>query len=231
MRGRRLFLLGATAVWLTILALIVKMSLDRLSAPSWGNQIGESRSEEIAGPVQVGQTFTAPYPGLYRIEVALDPNAVQSSHPVTFQLKTEPSAADALATSEFSTADVRKDVPFSFEFAPVRDSQGRTFIFLLESPEAEPGDALTAYYGPDAILRGASAYSNGQAVSGNLEFRTFYTMRTRDKVGLLLARMADGRPYLFGTEVFYIGLAVAYAVALGIFLWQIAQAILEDTGS
>ena len=69
---------------------------------------------------------------------------------------------------------------------------------------------------------------NGQAVGGNLKFRTFYSLRTRDKVDLLLARMAAGRPYLLGTKGFYVGLAIAYGIVLGIFLWYVAQTILED---
>jgi hypothetical protein len=77
-------------------------------------------------------------------------------------------------------------------------------------------------------LEGASATLNGQAVDGNLKFRTYYSLRTRDKVDVLLTRMAAGRPYLLGSKGFYAGLAVAYVIVLGIFLWYVAQTILED---
>lgn len=231
MTGRRLFLLGSTVVWLAILALIVMSSMDRLSVPPWGNVTGDNRSPEIAGPIEVGQQFTAPYPGLYRIDVTLDPATVQNAHPVSVQLKAEPSAPRAVAVGKFDTRDVQQGVPYSFEFPAVRDSEGRTFSFSLESPQSAPGDAITAHYAPDSVVDGAHAYLNGLPVSGNLKFRTFYTLRTRDKVELLLARMAEGRPYLFGSKGFYVGLTMAYIIVLGIFLWQISQAVLEDEGS
>jgi hypothetical protein len=90
---------------------------------------------------------------------------------------------------------------------------------------------VTVHYDPDSVINGAGAYSSDQALSGNLKFHTFYSLRTRDKIELLLARMPAGRPYRFGTKGFYVGLAVAYIIVLGAFLWQTAQAILEDEGS
>ena len=228
MTGRRLFLLGSTVVWLIVLALIVITALDRLSVPPWGNISGDSRSPEIAGSVEVGQQFIAPFPGLHRIEVTLDPASVQNTQATTLRLQAEPAGPNTLAVGEFRTGDIQKEVPYGLEFPPIVDSAGRTFTFSLESPQSSPGDAVTAHYDPDSSLEGASATLNGQAVSGNLKFRTFYSLRTRDKVDLLLARMAEGRPYFLGTKGFYAGLAVAYVIVLGIFLWYIAQAILED---
>lgn len=231
MKGRRLFLLVSMLVWLAIVAFIVIASMDRLSVPPWGNPSGDGRTEQIAGPLQVGQQFTAPYPGLYRIEVTLDPGAVTTAQPITLQLRAGPSASQVLAVAEFSTGDVREEKPQSLEFAPIQGSEGRTFFLSLESPDSAPGNAVTAHYDPDSILSGATAYSNGQSIDGNLKFRTFYSLRTREKLWLLLDRMAEDRPYLFGTRGFYVGLAVTYVIVLGIFLWQIAQAILEDEGT
>ena len=228
MMGRRIFLVGSGAVWLIVLAVIVITAVDRLSVPPWGNISGDDRSAEIAGSVEAGQQFTAPFPGLHRIEVILDPSSVQNAQPATFRLRDEPAGPNTLAFGEFRTGDIQEKVPYSLEFPPIRDSAGRTFFFSLESPQSSPGDAVTAHYNPDSFLQGANATLNGRAVSGNLKFRTFYSLRTRDKVDLLLVRMAAGRPYLLGTKGFYIGLAVAYVMVLGIFLWYVAQSILED---
>jgi hypothetical protein len=83
-------------------------------------------------------------------------------------------------------------------------------------------------YGPQSILEGGSAYVNGQPVTGNLQFQTYFSLRTREKAELLLTRMAEGRPYLLGVKGFYIGLAVVYALVLLTFLLQIARVILEE---
>ena len=228
MIGRRLFLLGSAIVWLIVLALIVITAVGRLSVPPWGNISGDDRSPEIAGSVEIGEQFTAPFPGLYRIEVALDASSAQNAEAVTFQLQDTSSESNILATSEFRTTDIKEAAAYSIEFSPIRDSAGRTFTFSLTSPHSSPGGAVSAYYDPDSVLEGANATLSGQAVSGNLKFRTFYSLRTRDKVDLLLAKMAAGRPYLLGTKAFYAGLALAYVIVLGIFLWYVTQAILED---
>ena len=80
----RLFLLGSTIVWGIAIAVMIKSSVDRLSVPPWGNPVGDDRSPAIADGTQVGQRFVAPYPGLYRIEVWLDPAAVSGPYPLAF---------------------------------------------------------------------------------------------------------------------------------------------------
>lgn len=228
MKGRRIFLLGAFVVWVMILAFIVISALNSLSVPPWGNFSGDDRSAEVAGPVQIGQQFVAPYPGLYRIELTLDPASVQSSQPVTFRLDSQSQSSSPLAVDQFYTGDLLAGVPHGIEFPPIRDSAGNTLTFSLDSPQSTPGNAVTAHYDPDSALDGASATLNGEPVSGNLKFRTFYSLRTRDKLGLLLEKMAAGRPYFLGSKSFYAGLAGAYLIVLGIFVWYIAQSILED---
>lgn len=228
MKGRRIFLLGSVVVWLMILAFIVIGALNGLSVPPWGNISGDGRSAEVAGPVQVGQQFVAPYSGLYRIEVTLEPASVESNLPITFRLDGQSPSSGPLAVGQFHTGDVVAGAPYGIEFPPIRDSAGKTFSFSLDSPQSTPGDAVTAHYDPDSALDGASATLNGEAISGNLKFRTFYSLRTRDKADLLLEKMAAGRPYFLGSKGFYAGLSVAYLIVLGIFLWHVAQAILED---
>lgn len=228
---RRLLVAALMALTLIVLALLAKSSVDRLSVAPWGNLAGDRRSVEIAGKTHVGQQFTAPMPGLYRIEVALKQGSVRSAQPVTFHLKTSPSSTEALWSAKFGSGDVQGREFYGFEFPAMRDSEGQTYYFYFEAPTSTPGDGITVRYGPDAMLDGARAYVNGQAVAGNLKFQTFYSLRTRDKVSLLLARMAEGRPYLFGTKGFYAGLAALYGLILGAFLWQLAQTILEEERS
>jgi hypothetical protein len=163
--------------------------------------------------------------------LALDGSQVSTSHPVAFHLKSSPSAAEEVWSTEFSTTDAQGEPLRSFEFPVMRDSKGQTYYFYLESPESVPGDALAVRYSPDAVVDGGAAYVDGQPVAGNLQFQTHYSLRTRDKADLLLASMAEGRPYLFGTKGLYVGLAVIYVLVLGLFLWRVAQAVLQEEGS
>lgn len=220
-------ILGITALWLVALALIVRSSIDRLSVPPWGNPMGDRLSPEVAGDTYVGQLFTAPMPGLYRIEIALARSTAHSNAHITVHLKSEPASAEDLWTANLDTQDVYDGMLYGFEFAPIRGSQGQTYYFYFESDESVPGDAIAVRYSPHAALEGATTYLNGQPAAGNLQFHSFYSLRTRDRVNLLLARMADGRPYMFGTPGFYLGLAVAYALVLGTFLWLVIRAVLR----
>ena len=230
MSKRGVFVLGTGIVWASVMVLVVYSSVNRLSVAPWGNPLGDSLLAEVAGDTLVGQEFTAPLPGLYRIEVALDSGAVRSMHPVTFHLETDPSAVEDLWTTTFNTSDVQDGTPYGFEFPPLRDSQGQSYHFYLQSADSTSGDAVAVRYSADAFVDGASAYLDGQPVAGNLQFLTYYTLRTRDKVDLLLTRMAEGRPYFLGTKGFYVGLAVTYVLVLGAFLWQTAQAVVEEEG-
>ena len=138
MKGRRLFLLASAIVWLIVLVLIVVAAVDRLSVTPWGNISGDERSAEIVGSVKVGQQFVAPLPGLYRIDVTLDPDLVQNPRPAVFRLQDGTDSTNSIAIDEFLTGDVKENSPYSLEFPPIQDSAGRSFEFSLESPQSSP---------------------------------------------------------------------------------------------
>lgn len=225
---RHLFILGCTVLWLMGLALIVKGSLDQVSVPPWGNPRGDHLLTTTGAGGQVGQRFTAPLPGLYRIQVGLGDAMAGDIEPIAFHLKKDPADAKELWSADLTEGGTQADQLSDLAFPPLRDSMGQTYYFYLESTNMKAEEEIAVRYNPDARLEGASAYLNGQPVVGDLQFLTYYTLRTRDKANLLLSRMAEGRPYLLGTEGFYIALAAAYVLALGAFLARAAQAILRE---
>lgn len=224
----RLFLGGTLILWLILLAVVVKTSVDGLSAPSWGNPIGTRLSAEVTGDSLVGQKFVAPYPGLYRIDIDLVKATSSQARQIIFHLRANAEASEDLRTASLSSDELSQGKAYSIEFPVVRDSKGQSFYFYLESPDSVAGDAIAARYDPDTVVEGASAYVNHQPVPGNLEFHTYYSMRTMEKADLLLSRMAEGKPYLLGTKGFYVGIAVVYALVLAVFLVQIALAISKE---
>lgn len=224
---RRLLYAGVVVLWAVSLVLVAKSALDRLPIEPWGNPIGGD-SMAVAGETRVGQSFVAPLPGLYRIEVVLDRATAGSTQPITFHLKSDPTAEQDLWTATFSSADVQSGTAYSIEFPVRRDSKGRAYYFYLDSPESTPGEAVTVRYSPAAVLDGASAYLNDRPVAGDLQFHTFYSLRTRERLDLLLSRMAEGKPYLLGVKGFYVGLGLVYAAVLCAFLLQVARVILTE---
>jgi hypothetical protein len=229
---RRLFYLAAALLWLLLLGFVAKGSLDRLAAPPWGSDAASGEPIELAGSAQVGQAFTAPFPGLYRIEVGLAQAAADPDQAVVFHLKDSPADPTDLWTATLRAGDLPVEGFCSFEFAPRRDSRDQGYYFFLEAPGTTPGQGVAVGHSPDSTLQGASAYLDNQPVAGALQFRTFYTLRTRDKVGVLLSRLAKGRPYLLGSPGFYVALAGIYLLVLAAFLLQVARAALrEEEGS
>jgi hypothetical protein len=225
---RRLFVTGTLAVWLVVLALVGKISIDRLSVPAWGNPIGDDRSAPVDGSSRVGQVFTAPFPGLYRIEIMLDTGSSPNPRQGTFHLATGPGAASDLEVATFDTRNLLEGGVLGIEFEPMRNSKEQPYYFFVESGAPTSDDAVTLAYGPQSILDGASAYLNGEPIAGNLEFRTYYSLRTREKLDVLLTRLAEGRPYFLGTKGFYIVLAVVYCAVLSAFLLFVAHRILDE---
>jgi hypothetical protein len=225
MTWRRLLYLGTMVLWVILLAFVVKDSVDRLQVPPWGNAAEGESLLEVGGGTNVGQGFVAPLPGLYRIDVPLQWAATGSPQAVAFHLKSSPDAGEDIWTTTFTSDELQDGRPLSFEFPVLRDSREQAYYFYLEAPGAAPGSTVAVAYSPGASFDRASAYVDGQPVAGDLQFQTFYTLRTRDKAYLLLSRVAEGRPYMLGSRGLYIGLGLGYVLVLCIFLVQIAGAI------
>ncbi len=228
MTGRRATAVVIAVLWLAALLFVVKAGVDRFNAPTWGNAVAGDLSPEMAGEAQVGQTWTAPFPGLYRIELFLQPPDSPGGQPVTFHLRPGIGAGPDLWTATIDPEQILAGDPYAVQFEPMRDSKAKTFYFLLESPESRPGEAVQAAYGPGSELEGGSAFLNGRAVPGNLTFQTYYSLRTREKADLLLERMAQGRPSLLSFKGFYVVLAAIYGLLLLLLLWSVAGRLASE---
>jgi len=147
---------------------------------------------------------------------------------LVLHLRTDPEATVDLRTATINLDGWVADQPFGFAFEPIRDSAGQSYYFFLESPQPAPGQAVAVLYGPEAVLEGAGAYLNGQPLAGNLRFHSYYSLRTRERIDLLLTRMAAGRPYFLGAKGFYVGLALVYGLLVAIFVIQVARAMLAE---
>lgn len=87
MTGRRFLISSSLIALAVVVAIVVKRSVDRLAVPPWGHSPDETFSQvvEVAAGALVGQQFVAPMPGLYRIDLVLDPATAQGRpRPVLF---------------------------------------------------------------------------------------------------------------------------------------------------
>jgi hypothetical protein len=171
---------------------------------------------ELVASAKVGQTFVAAYPGLTLVQIMLDANDRRNTGPLIFHLQTAPNAAEDLVILTLDTAVVEKTSYHTFKFPPIRDSAGRSFYFYLEAPQAKRDNAITVrgatedvYPAGTAVLRGVQS----PAVR-DLAFRLEYDPPMTDRINLLLDRLPQNKPAMWGDKRLYILLAAAYLTAL-----------------
>jgi hypothetical protein len=212
------------SVWALALVLAVRDVLSRLSVPSWGNPRGEARSAELNEINKIGQTFVAPLPGLAGVQVTLDSTASRVVRHVTMRLSEAGEAGKELGAKVFEIPSEALETDVRLDLAPVSDSKGKTFYISLET-DAPPGQGATVACSPVTAIEGARTYLNNQTLGGALQFQTYYSLRTRDKIDLVLTNLVKGRNHLLGSKGFYVGVGLVYACVLGLFVWQIAHTV------
>jgi len=141
---------------------------------------------EILPGKTFGQTFVSHQPNLCRIDVLLATYCRTNTCDLTFRLRVGSPGGEEVATITVNGASVQDNKWHPFRFPPLLDSRGRTYYFSLESANATPGNALTAYLalGPSDV---GTRYQNGRPRDGSLAFRTYYLSPTPDE--LMLAEL------------------------------------------
>lgn len=141
---------------------------------------------EILPGKTLGQTFVSHQPNLCRIDVLLATYCRTNTCDLTFRLRIGSPGGEEVATMTVKGVSVQDNKWHQFRFPPLLGSKGRTFYFSLESANATPGNALTAYLssGPSDV---GTRYENGRPRDGSLAFRTYYLAPTPDE--LMLAEL------------------------------------------
>jgi hypothetical protein len=178
---------------------------------------------EIRGGQTVGQTFRAPYNGLYRIEVSLADYGRLNTGPVNFRLGTSPDALGWVIVQTFPAETVRRDVTRVFDFDPLADSAGKDYYFQLDAPEAVPGNAITAYIRPSAPYQDGTAYWTGQPVQSDLVFSLYFKVSLWERIKILLQQMTENKPLFWGDWRFYVGMALLYGALLAALVRELVK--------
>jgi hypothetical protein len=162
---------------------------------------------ELTAERTVGQTFTAEADGLYRLDVQLATYGRDNSGRVRFHLRQSPAAGEDIATIEFEAADVVDDADRPFLFPRQARSAGRSYYFLFDTPDGQPGNAITVrgvVSGPDRYP-GGGLLINGEPVAGDLTFIPYFD----GGFPLLLERFATLQPRFYTPSFFTISILLA----------------------
>ncbi len=176
---------------------------------------------EIHRSQTAGQTFLAPYAGLRAISVSLADYGRRNTGPLTFTLKPAPESPNVLVFQSLAAEAVQGDVVQTFSFEPLADSAGRQFYFELAAPQANPGNALTAYIQPQGDYADGQAYWAGAPRAGDLVFELRFQVPVWERVWIWFQQVTAGKPGLLSQGWYYLLLGLA---GLGLAGWLFNQA-------
>ncbi len=176
----------ASGIGLGLLVLLTLITLSGCTLNNIAAQQGEATElwGELVGGEVFGQSFVSTRDNLYRIDLGTATFARANSAPVIFHLQSGPLASPDIVSATLPGAAIQNDRPTVIEFTPLMDSMDKTYYFFIESPEAEPGNAITVYANGYDQYAAGSAYRNGRAVAGDLVF-TAYNRETFSFSGVL----------------------------------------------
>lgn len=217
----------------TVLALLLigVASLGRFNVGPVGQPIADTPAGEIRGSITIGQLFTAPYNGLYRIDVSMATYARENTHDVFFHLRSSPQAEHDLVTITVNAREIEDNQFRPCIFEPIRDSAGKSYYFFFDSPDSLPGDAITVWGTIKELYPEGQLYRNHQAAGGDLVFLIYYRPSTLDKVDILLDRLTANKPLFWGDRRFYLLLALLCMALLALFVVEIAKNPPEEKSS
>jgi SAM-dependent methyltransferase len=140
---------------------------------------------KIWGKNQVGQSFIAEHPNLYRIDIKFATYFTRSSQSLTFHLK-KPGIPDRDTSDEkeittilIKASQIEDNVFYPFLFPQQEDSMGKIYYFYLESPDSIKKEALSVWctesYSPMQFgCQPLICYERGWKSKGHTVFRAYY---------------------------------------------------------
>lgn len=185
--------------WVIILCLaLISLSgctLDNISAQQ---EKATGLWDELIGGTSFGQSFISVSNNLYRIDLSTATFSRVNTAPVIFSLKNNPQDTTTIFSIEIPGPDIQNERPTSIEFPLILDSASKSFYFTIESPESNPGNAITVYANEQDQYSDGSAYRNNQVVGGDLVF-TAYSRENFTFLGVLqdiASRAAQDVPFI-----------------------------------
>lgn len=184
--------------------------------------------QQIWGDQVIGQSFIAPWPNLNRVDILLQTYGRHNTHYVTMRLlEFSPNSdhlEDALERfkSTFNAATVTDQEWRTFFFPAITNSAGKTFVVVLQSPESEPGNAITVG-GIDKDVYPGSAFLGSTPIPADITFRACFQMTGLEKSHAFFEQITHSRPLLWGNTFFYVLCSGIYSLLLIGFFWRLTK--------
>ncbi len=185
--------------------------------------------QQIFGERMISQSFVAPRHGLNRVDLFLLTYGRENSSQVTLRLLALPEQFNnplegaELYRTTFDAATVRDQSWRSFEFAPIADSAGQSYLIVLDSPNSTDGNAITVGGIERNVYLPGQAYLGPTPVDADIAFRSCYQMTTAEKWQVLAEQLTRQRPGVWGHIGFYELSFIIYGALLLGFFWKLIR--------
>ncbi len=121
----------------------------------------------------IAQSFVCPSDNMSRVDVRMSNPGPSSLSHVLFRLREEDKRQQEIASYRLLAPHVLDD---AWTFIPVplqENSAGRRYLLTLESPDGEPGQALTALAGNETACQDWQLSVDGEPTAGTLCFQVY----------------------------------------------------------
>ncbi|MCE9643575.1 MAG: glycosyltransferase family 39 protein [Candidatus Andersenbacteria bacterium] len=128
-----------------VVACIIGIALVLIHVPEVGERQEDHalNSGELTGTNAIGQTIVAQKNNLSGIGVIIATySGRDNTHPVTLHLRNSVSAGNDIRTVSASPTKFGDNQFYNFLFPAIADSKGKTYFFLVDSPESVKGNAI-----------------------------------------------------------------------------------------
>lgn len=138
---------------------------------------------ELLAGGSLGQTFVAHYDGLSGVELQIgtyEHMTDTTRSTLVMHLRPAPDSPQDIATATLPPdRTIERNPWYAFTFAPIPDSQGKTYYAIIEAPDGLPGQSMTVFwFQPQPRgdpYAGGVAYRDGTPTPGDLAFGLQYS--------------------------------------------------------
>ncbi len=223
---------------LTFIVLIIFISVFFLSIspPTLKEVYNQSQNDipvgEIFGSKKIGQIFEVKHKDLSAIEVMLATYNRKNEGAFVFHLRDSLKSEDDMVLYNGKMSEVQDNSYFRFSFPRIENYKGeeilfskrKKYYFYLESPHAEPGNAITMWSSSKNLYKNGEKIINGELSQGDLVFKTEYELGWRLSYLTLLKRVMNILNYILNiikNQVVY------FVLLLMLFIWILIKIVIK----
>lgn len=188
--------------------------------------INNTTAGEIYGNIKIGQTFIADYDHLSAVDVLLATYNRKNTGEFIFHLKNDVSSERDLFHYRGDIGKVQDNRYFHFQFPKIKNSKGTKFYFYLESPQSQPGNAISIWSNTQDLYREyreGEKIVNGNVSRGDLAFKTTYDLGLKNSLTLFLEEITKNKPFPLNRKSFYTILILVFVLSCPLFMTSLVR--------